>query len=305
MLENVAFDEVTRRRPRRRPLHGEHARVVSARLHRQRGSVADGRPSEQRRAAHVRRAGRAAADRAADPGAGALPLRLRLHVEDRGHRGGARPRAGDHVQHLLRRAVHGPPSDRLRRPAAAEDRAARRPLLARQHRLDGRARSASASGSASSTRAGCWTRPCPAPSTRSTTASTRSSASRCPSTAPGSRTTSSGRRRPGRARTSTGPATASSRRGTSGTSASSPGVPAGPGPGGPGGTAGFPRGPPPSALSGGSSWRFAGSGVPAARVHARSTQSVLSGARCRAPGGGLRPSPTASVRLRLTRLRPP
>ena len=46
--------------------------------------------------------------------------------------------------------------------------------------------------------------------------------------------------------------------------------------------------------------RFAGSAVPAARGGSRSTQSGLGGASCCAAGGGLRPSPPASVRLRLS-----
>ncbi len=72
----------------------------------------------------------------------------------------------------------------------------------------------------------------------------------------------------------------------------------------PRGTRGSPRGP---LLR--RSWRvqgvrFAGSGVPAARVRrAAPLRAFLAVASCRAAGGGLRPSPSASVRLRLTRLR--
>ena len=140
MLENVVFDPVTRRidldddTPDR-----EHARLLSARLHRERRAARDGRPPEERHLPDLRRAGRDAADRAADARPGALPLHLRLHVEDRRHRGGPRRGAGDHLQHLLRRAVHGPPPVRLRRPPEAEDRALRLHLLARQHGLGRRA----------------------------------------------------------------------------------------------------------------------------------------------------------------------
>ena len=51
------------------------------------------------------------------PGPGDLSLHLRLHQQDRRHRDRPRDRARDHLQHLLRRAVHGPPPLRLRRAA--------------------------------------------------------------------------------------------------------------------------------------------------------------------------------------------
>ena len=59
------------------------------------------RPPEQRRLPDVRRLRRAAADRAADAGAGDVPFPVRLHGQGGGHRGG-RDRAGGDVQHLLR-----------------------------------------------------------------------------------------------------------------------------------------------------------------------------------------------------------
>ena len=49
-----------------------------------------------------------------------------------------RDRAEGDVQHVLRRPVHGAPPDRLREVPRREDRAARRPGVAREHRLDGR-----------------------------------------------------------------------------------------------------------------------------------------------------------------------
>ena len=180
VLENVVFDEVTRRidldddTPDR-----EHARVLSARLHRARRAVADGRPPELRPVPHVRRAGRPAAARAADDRPGALPLRLRLHLEDRRHRGGPRRRAGDRVQHLLRRSVHGPPPVGVRRPPEPEARAARLLLLARQHRLGGRAvRDRQADQHRAHAHA-ARRRAVRAPSRASSTAPIRSSASKC------------------------------------------------------------------------------------------------------------------------------
>ncbi|MCK7495268.1 MAG: phosphoenolpyruvate carboxykinase (ATP) [Comamonadaceae bacterium] len=47
--------------------------------------------------------------------------------QDRRHRGRPRQGAGDHLQHLLRRAVHGAPPVRLRRAAEGEDAAATAP----------------------------------------------------------------------------------------------------------------------------------------------------------------------------------
>ena len=70
---------------------------------------------------------------------GAVPVHLGLHVEDRRHRGRPRQGAGDHLQHVLRRAVHGAPPGRLRPAAEGEGAALRRRLLAGEHRLGRRA----------------------------------------------------------------------------------------------------------------------------------------------------------------------
>ena len=70
--------------------------------------------------------------------AGDVPLHLWLHEQDRGHRGGPGHRARDHVQHVLRRTVHGASAARLRRVAPRQDAARQGHLLARQHRMDRR-----------------------------------------------------------------------------------------------------------------------------------------------------------------------
>ena len=85
-------------------LHREHARRVSDFVHRQRGAVRAGRPSEEHRHADRRRVRRAAADLAADAGRRDVSLPVRLHRQGGGHREG-RDRAEGDVQHLLRRAV--------------------------------------------------------------------------------------------------------------------------------------------------------------------------------------------------------
>ena len=76
---------------------------------------------EQRRHADRRRLRRAAADRAADAGAGDVSLPLGLHGARRRHREGARQRAAGDLLDLLRRAVHAAPSDGLRQDAGRAD----------------------------------------------------------------------------------------------------------------------------------------------------------------------------------------
>ena len=96
VLENVVFDrDDAGARPRRRPPDREHARRLPARHIPHAVPEQHGRPPAERRLPHLRRAGRDAADRAADARPGALPVHLRLHVEDRRHRGRPRRRARD------------------------------------------------------------------------------------------------------------------------------------------------------------------------------------------------------------------
>ncbi len=63
-----------RARPRRRPLHREHARLLSAGLHSERIGDGPGRHPREHRHADGRRLRRAAADLAAEPRAGDVPL---------------------------------------------------------------------------------------------------------------------------------------------------------------------------------------------------------------------------------------
>ena len=62
----------------------------------------------------------------------------RLLADRIGRHGKGRDRTGTDLLDLLRRAVHAAPPRGLRRPAAREDRQARRNLLAGEHRLDRR-----------------------------------------------------------------------------------------------------------------------------------------------------------------------
>ena len=138
VLENVKFDTVTRELDLDDDsADREHARGVSDRVHRQLPAVRAGRASAAHRHADRRRVRRAAADRAAVAGRRDVSLPLGLHGQGRGHREGRDGAEGD-VQHLLRRAVHGPASDGLREVPRGSDRAASRESLARQHRVDGR-----------------------------------------------------------------------------------------------------------------------------------------------------------------------
>ena len=130
-------------RPRRRLADREHARLLSDRLHRQRRAVGPRRPPDERRDADRRRLRRAAADRAADARRRDVPLPLRLHRARRRHREGRHRAEGD-LQHLLRRAVPAAQPERLRQDARREDRQAQGAGVAGEHRLDRRARTASA-----------------------------------------------------------------------------------------------------------------------------------------------------------------
>ena len=142
-------------RPGRRVDHREHARLLSAGVHRQRRPGEAGRASEEHHPADLRCLGRHAADRPADAGPGAVPVHLRLHVQDRRHRGRPGRGAGDHLQRLLRRAVHGASSVVLRRPAQAQDRCATACTAGWSTPAGSADRTASASASASATRARC------------------------------------------------------------------------------------------------------------------------------------------------------
>ena len=126
-----------RPRLRRRQPDGEHPLRLSARGDLERLAHRPRRRAPQRRHAHLRRLRRAAADRAAHPRAGDVPLPLRLHLQGRRHRA-RRHRAAADLLHLLRRPLHAAPARGLRRPAARPHRQLRRLLLARQHRLDRR-----------------------------------------------------------------------------------------------------------------------------------------------------------------------
>ena len=124
-------------RPRRRPAHREHARLLSAGLHSQRLDLGHGRHAGEHRHADGRRFRRAAADLASVAGAGDVPLSLRLHRARRRH-GKGRDRAAGHLLDLLRRAVHASPPHRLRQDAGREDGPSTCEVLAGQHRLVGR-----------------------------------------------------------------------------------------------------------------------------------------------------------------------
>ena len=123
VLENVAFDPLTRVAGlERRQGHREHARRLSARVHQQLRAVGPRRPSDEHRDADGRRVRRAAADRAALAGSRDVSLPVGLHGEGRGHRA-RRDGAEGHVQHVLRRAVHGVGSERVREAARRAHRA--------------------------------------------------------------------------------------------------------------------------------------------------------------------------------------
>ena len=92
-----------------------------------------------------RRVRRPAADLAADPRAGRLPLHQRLHRQAGRHRG-RRQGAEGHVLGLLRSAVHAPPSRRVRGDAGRAPRARRRARSGWSTPAGPAGRTASASG---------------------------------------------------------------------------------------------------------------------------------------------------------------
>ena len=126
-----------RARPRLRAVHREHPRRLSARVHRQRRRDRGRRLAPGGRLPDRRRVRGPAADLAADPRAGRLPLHQRLHRQAGRHGGRGQGAEGD-LLGLLRGAVHAAPSGRVRGDAGRAPRARRRPGLAGQHRLDRR-----------------------------------------------------------------------------------------------------------------------------------------------------------------------
>ena len=185
VLENVDLDpRDARARPRLGAVHREHPRRLPAPLHRQRRPDRDDGPADDRRLPDGRRVRRPAADLAADPRPGGVPLHQRLHGQAGRHRGRRQGAEGD-VLGLLRGAVHAPPSGRVRARCWSSGSArAGRPGLAGEHRLDRRAvrdrradehRPHPRDGPGRARRRG---------STTSRRGSTRSSASRCRSSCP-------------------------------------------------------------------------------------------------------------------------
>ncbi len=99
-----------------------------------------------------------------DRGRGHVPLRHRVHVEARRHRG-RRHRAAGHVQRLLRRSVHVAQALGLRRAAAASRWSGTRPGASCSTPAGAAAPTGRASGSRSVTPACCSTLRCTASST--------------------------------------------------------------------------------------------------------------------------------------------
>ena len=138
ILENVAIDTHTRRIDLDDDSFTENTRASYPMTHipnivRYR----QWRPSDQHHLADLRRLRGAAADLPPDPGAGHVPLPLRLHRQGGRHRGRGHRAVGDLLD-LLRRPVHGAESHGLRGTARRKDRQAQRHLLAGQHRLERR-----------------------------------------------------------------------------------------------------------------------------------------------------------------------
>ncbi len=87
--------------------------------------------------ADCRRIRRPASDCAPDARSGDVPLPVRLHGEGRRHRNRCHRTRSD-VQHVLRRAFHAAPPQRVRQSAEEAYRRGRRTVLAGQYRLDRR-----------------------------------------------------------------------------------------------------------------------------------------------------------------------
>ena len=126
MLENVVFDERTRALDLDSDAKTENTRAaypiefIPNVVPGSKGGHPDDDHHADRRCVR-----RAAADREADARAGDVSLPLRLHRQGRRHRA-RRHRAASDVFNVLRRAVHGASSDRVRAPARQQDRRARR-----------------------------------------------------------------------------------------------------------------------------------------------------------------------------------
>src|SRR2546426_4651038 len=118
--------------------HRKHPGLLPDPLHPQPHPGRHGRPSGAHSLPDLRRLRRHAAHRAPHAGAGDVPFPLRLHGQGGGHRARGHDAKGD-LLGVLRGAVPAAPPPRLRRDARRPDRPARRPVLAGEHRLDGRA----------------------------------------------------------------------------------------------------------------------------------------------------------------------
>ena len=138
VLENVAFDPETRAIDLNDDTLTENTRGAYP-LDFIDNAIPEGRGGHPKNVdhAHGGRVRRAAADRAAVAGRGDVSLPLGLHREGRRHRARRDGAEGD-VQHLLRRAVHGVGSERLREAARRAHRETSGEGLAREHRLDRR-----------------------------------------------------------------------------------------------------------------------------------------------------------------------
>ena len=106
--------------------HREHARRLSAEVHRQRGDSQRGRASEPRHLPDGRCVRRAAADFEAHAGAGDVSLSERLHRQGGGHRARSGQGAAGHLQRLFRRAVPAASGGGVRVAAGRETAAPRR-----------------------------------------------------------------------------------------------------------------------------------------------------------------------------------
>ena len=139
VLENVTFDPVSRHLDLNDDSVTENTRAayplsyIENHLPEKRA----GHPQE-RHFPHLRCVRRDAAHLPAHAGPGHLPFHLRLHQQDRRNRNRPGHRAANHLQHLLRRAVHGASSVGLRGVAEEQDSEAQRACVAGEYRLDGR-----------------------------------------------------------------------------------------------------------------------------------------------------------------------